>query len=70
LNPIQGDGHMPLIDLWQGNQSVVQKMTIEQIVTTAGDGRARDGSACQEELRTFLSKVPSTDLSSWSASSG
>ncbi|HEY0149015.1 MAG TPA: hypothetical protein VGB70_08410 [Allosphingosinicella sp.] len=37
-------------------------MTIEQIVSTAGDGLLRDGSACSTELRRYLTEVPSAAL--------
>lgn len=37
-------------------------MTIEQIVSTAGDGNLRDGSACSEELRAYLGEVSSQAL--------
>ncbi|HEY7808987.1 MAG TPA: hypothetical protein VIA98_01250 [Allosphingosinicella sp.] len=37
-------------------------MTIEQIVSTAGDGLLRDGSACSTELRRYLTEVPSSAL--------
>ena len=40
---------MPLIDLWKADQSAVMKMTIEQVVSTAGDGKLLDNSECQKE---------------------
>jgi hypothetical protein len=53
---------MPLISFWKSNPDAVGQMTIEQIVSAAGDGILRDGSACSEELRTYLAEVPSRDL--------
>jgi hypothetical protein len=53
---------MPLISLWKSNPDAVSEMTIEQIVSAAGDGYLRDGSACSDELRTFLTEVPSDAL--------
>jgi hypothetical protein len=40
-------------------------MTIEQIVSAAGDGNLRDGSLCADELRTYLSEVPSAALAQY-----
>lgn len=56
---------MPLISLWKSNAHAVSQLTIEQIVSTAGDGNLRDGSACADELRTYLAEVPSQTLGSY-----
>lgn len=40
-------------------------MTIEQVVSAAGDGNLRDGSVCSDELRTYLSEVPSSALAKY-----
>jgi len=37
-------------------------MSIEQIVSSAGNGVLRDGSPCCDELREYLSQVPSTKI--------
>ena len=56
---------MPLISLWKSNPDAVSQMTIEQIVSAAGDGNLRDGSICSQELQTFLSDVPSSALAKY-----
>ena len=48
---------MPLLSLWKADPQAVKQLTIEQIVATAGDGRLRDSSECQSELREFLSQA-------------
>ncbi len=45
---------MPLLSLWQANPQAVRQLNIEQLVGTAGDGRLRDGSECQQELQEYL----------------
>jgi hypothetical protein len=37
-------------------------MTVEQIVSTAGDGNLRDGAACSLELRKYFAQIPSSKL--------
>jgi hypothetical protein len=37
---------MPLISLWSSNRAAIEEFSIEQVVTTAGDGNLRDGSLC------------------------
>jgi hypothetical protein len=53
---------VPLVDLWKTNPATVSQFTIEQVVTTAGDGSLRDGSLCSRELREYLRSVPSEYL--------
>jgi hypothetical protein len=53
---------VPLISLWNSNREAVSQMTIEQIVSAAGDGNLRDGSLCSHELRTYLAEVQSPAL--------
>jgi hypothetical protein len=50
------------MSLWKSNAGAVGEMTIEQIVSTAGDGNLRDASTCSDELRTFLTEVPNESL--------
>ena len=50
---------MPLLQFWKNAKDDVLKMTIEQVIASAGDGNLRDNSECSEELRTFLKAVPS-----------
>jgi hypothetical protein len=56
---------MPLISFWKSTPEAVGQMTIEQIVSAAGDGNLRDGSACSDELRTYLGEVLSVSLESY-----
>jgi hypothetical protein len=53
---------VPLVELWKSSPATVAQFTIEQVVTTAGDGILRDASLSSRELRTFLSEVPSEKI--------
>ncbi len=53
---------MALLSFWKSNRDEVLNLTIEQVVSNAGDGILRDQSGCSDELRTFLSAVPSDRL--------
>lgn len=53
---------MPLLQFWKTAKDEVLKMTIEQVVSSAGDGNLRDQTDCSKELRTFLKAVPSDRL--------
>jgi hypothetical protein len=48
---------MPLLSLVASSPEAVRQLTIEQIVATAGDGRLRDGTESQRELREYLRLV-------------
>jgi hypothetical protein len=50
---------MPLLSVWKSNRDEVVRMSIEQVVSIAGDGNLRDNAQSSEELRQFLSGVPS-----------
>lgn len=50
---------MPLLEIWKSAPDAVAKMSIEQIVSSAGDGVLKDGSPCSVELRAYLSQVSS-----------
>jgi hypothetical protein len=50
---------MPLLKFWESERDEVLKMTVEQVISSAGDGNLRDSGECSEELRTFLKAVPS-----------
>jgi hypothetical protein len=54
---------MPLLSLWQSNPDAIDQFSIEQVVSTAGDGNLLDGSPCSLELHGFLSQVRSRKLS-------
>jgi hypothetical protein len=53
---------MPLLSFWKSNKDEVPKLTIEQVVSSAGDGSLRDCTECSEELRHFLKVAPSDRL--------
>lgn len=53
---------MPLLSFWKSNKPEVLKLSIEQFVSSAGDGLLRDTAESSIELRTFLSFVPSEHL--------
>jgi hypothetical protein len=42
---------MPLLSFWKNNRDEVLKMTVEQVVSSAGDGHLRDGSEAAKEFR-------------------
>jgi hypothetical protein len=50
---------MRLLKFLKSERDEVLRMTIEQVVSSAGDGNLRDDSECSEEFRTFLKVVPS-----------
>ncbi len=56
---------MPLLSIWNSNPETVSEMTIEQIVSTAGNGRMLDNSECSRELREYLAQVSSDKLSEY-----
>ena len=41
---------MALIQFWNASPEPVTDLTVEQIVSSAGDGDLRDGSECSSEL--------------------
>lgn len=49
---------MPLLSFWKSAKDEVLKMTIEQVVSSAGDGNLLDSSPCSLEFREFLGVVP------------
>jgi len=53
---------MPLLSFWKSNRDEVLRLTIEQVVSSAGDGNLHDHSGCSGELRKFLRSVPSERL--------
>jgi hypothetical protein len=53
---------MPLLSVWKSNRGEVLKMSVEQIVSIAGDGNLRDYAESSEELRLFFNAVPSERL--------
>lgn len=53
---------MALLSFLKTNREIVLSQTVQQIVSNAGDGNLRDGSAASEELREFLKLAPSESL--------
>ena len=53
---------MPLLDFWKSSPASVLSLNIEQIVSSAGDGKLRDDAASSAELRTFLAEVQTRQL--------
>lgn len=53
---------MPLLGFWKSAKEEVLKLSIEQVVSSAGDGVLRDQSVCSAELRDFLHEVPPESL--------
>jgi len=53
---------MALLSFWKSNKEEVLKLTIEQVVSNAGDGSLRDHTECSLELRHFLKVAPSEQL--------
>jgi len=56
---------VPLLALWKSSPEAVSQMNVEQIVSAAGDGLLKDGSACSSELREYLSDIPSPSLAGY-----
>ena len=53
---------MGLTDLWKTSRSQVEDKQIHQIIAFCGSGKLKDGSNASEELREFLSHVPTSFL--------
>lgn len=49
---------MPLLSFWKTAKDEVLKMTIEQVVSSAGNGILHDYSTCSDEFRQFLKEAP------------
>jgi len=56
---------MALLDLWKDSPNQLRDKQISQLIAFAGSGKLRDGSPCSEELRSFLSMVPSESLAAY-----
>jgi hypothetical protein len=56
---------MPLLSLVASSLEAVRQLTIEQVVATAGDGRLRDGTESQRELREYLRQVAVDGLATY-----
>lgn len=53
---------MPLLSLWKSSPETIAKMSLEQIVNIAGDGKLRDNSETSTELRAYFNQVPTQKL--------
>lgn len=53
---------MPLLSFWKSAREDVLRLSIEQVVSSAGDGGLRDDTTCSTELRDFLGQVPVENL--------
>ncbi len=53
---------MPLITIWNSNPEAVLEFSIEQLLSTAGNGHLTDDTECSRELRQFFSQVSSEKL--------
>ena len=53
---------MPLISIFENAPESVAKFSIEQVVSTAGDGALKDDSTCSAELREYLGKVGTGEI--------
>lgn len=53
---------MPLLSFWKSNREAVLRLSIEQIVKSAGDGNLKDNNDCSQELRHFFKACPSDFL--------
>lgn len=56
---------MPLIEFWKSNPDAVSKLSVSQIVSTAGDGNLRDNSLCQSEIREYCRSISSQKISEY-----
>lgn len=53
---------MSLADLWKNSKEQIYDKHLQQIITFAGDGKLTDNSIVSQEMREYLSQVPSTYL--------
>ena len=56
---------MPLLKFWESNPRAVEELTIEQVVSSAGDGSLKDGSHCSEELRSYLAQILTSKIAAY-----
>lgn len=56
---------MPLLSFWSSTPDAVAQLNIEQVVANAGDGGLKDDSVCSEELREYLTYVPTAKLATY-----
>jgi uncharacterized protein with beta-barrel porin domain len=56
---------MPLLEFVKASPTGVEQLSIEQVVASAGDGTLKDASTCSNELREYLSQIPSEKIASY-----
>lgn len=56
---------MPLLNLWKSNPQAINELSIEQIVSAAGDGNLKDSSPCSHEFREYLAQASSQKISNY-----
>jgi hypothetical protein len=56
---------MPLLAFYKSDPTTVGQLTIEQVVSNAGDGFLKDNSTCSIELRQYLSQALSDKIASY-----
>jgi hypothetical protein len=56
---------LSLREFWSARPEAVLRQSIQQVITSAGDGHLRDGSQCSLEFREYLSKITSEKLSEY-----
>jgi hypothetical protein len=56
---------MPLLAFWKSAPDTVAQLTIEQIVSSAGDGVLKDNSPCSTEFREYLAQIPSSKIAAY-----
>lgn len=56
---------MALLDLWNKSPDQVKGKKVQQLIAFAGAGKLLDDSACSQELRAFLARVPSEYLEAY-----
>ncbi|QFR32243.1 hypothetical protein [Ancylobacter sp. TS-1] len=58
---------MALLAFWNARPEEVRTLSLEQVVSAAGDGRLRDGSECAREFRAFLADADADMLARYVA---
>ncbi|RYD68598.1 MAG: hypothetical protein EOP58_00105 [Sphingomonadales bacterium] len=56
---------MALLSIFASNPHAVDQLSIEQVVSMAGDGQLRDDSQCSKELREYVSQIQTTKIAAY-----
>jgi hypothetical protein len=56
---------MPLLEFWASSHQAVDQLTVEQVVSSAGDGALKDNSLCSQEFRNYLAQIASAKIASY-----